>query len=196
MRVGKRSADDGTTRPPEYYALPTNRQMQPLAYQITPAPTSSRLQKTSVRAARFGWKHPTTSPQNTNQHNPKPYKPICGPRTRSPHREAHQPPRFRYRCPAYGMLGIAPVRNRCTRVTANLAPRGVHRDLFVGVGHRADSADHHRPQGQPRHHRGLGRLACFSWCSLGRLRHGPSGTDPHRPRERLRVSARWSGHHS
>ena len=52
------------------------------------------------------------------------------------------------------MLGVAPVRNRCTRgVTASLAPHGIHRDIhrdsFVRVGHRADSADHHRPQGRP-----------------------------------------------
>ena len=58
MRVGKRSADDGTTRPPEHNALPTNRRTRPLACQITPASTSSGLQKTSVRAARFGRKHP------------------------------------------------------------------------------------------------------------------------------------------
>ena len=81
--------------------------MQPLACQITPAPTSSRLQKTSVRAARFGRKHPTTSPQNTNQHNPKPYKPICGPRTRSHTRRPTNPPDSGTDAPAYGMLCIA-----------------------------------------------------------------------------------------
>ena len=195
MRVGKGSADDGTTRPPEYYALPTNRRMQPLACQITPAPTTSGLQEKSVRAARFGRRHPQPAFRTLTNITRNSTSRFAG-REHGPHTgRSTDPPDFRSGCPAYGMLGIAPVRNRCTRVTAH-PPRGVHHDLFVGVGHRADSADHHRPQGQPRHRRGLGWSACFSWCSLGRLRHGPSGRDPHRPRERLPVSARRSGHHS
>ena len=151
-------------------------------------------QGASVSAFRAETPH--TRLQDTNQYNPKLYKPICGPRTRSHTGRPTRPPRFQVRMPRLTECWESPRCGIDTRVTANLAPRGVHRDLFVGVGHRADSADHHRPRGQPRHHRGLGRSACFSWCSLGRLRHGPSGRDPHRPRERLRVSARRSGHHS
>ena len=182
---------------------PPNTTRFPRTDRCSPSPTRSHLHRRVQGYKRRAFE-PPVSGGNTPQPalrtltniTRNPTSRFAG-REHGPHTERPtNPSDFRYRCPAYGMLGIAPVRNRCTRVTANLAPRGVHRDLFVGVGHRADSADHHRPQGQPRHHRGLGRSACFSWCSLGRLRHGPSGTDPHRPRERLRVSARRSGHHS